>query len=265
MSLRVCIVTFDTPAALLTCTVDAVLGAINSAGVDHASVCLVNNGRIHPPGIAWPRSDAGAIRLELVHYPENPGYGVANNRVLNPSSDDFLLVLNPDAELAVDALAVALDFLKRHPDVVAVAPRVVNEDGDREFLCKQRPGVFTFLLRGFAPNWLKARFEKRLAQFDMREETADGVLTANVPIASGCCLLMRGDAFRDMGGFDERYFLYFEDFDLCVRLGRQGRIVYLGTMNVIHHGGNAARKGLWHIYQFLRSGLRFFASTGWRW
>ena len=265
MSLRVCVVTFDTPPALLETTLSSVIRAIDKVTDLCASVCVVNNGQAHPPKIEWPPRAAGSTTVELCHLPENPGYGAANNRALKSGSEDYVLVLNPDVELADDALEVALAFMAHNADVVAVAPRTVNDAGEREFLCKQNPGVFTFLLRGFATAFIKARFEKRLADFEMRSETADGVAVADVPIASGCCLLVRGDAYRALGGFDERYFLYFEDFDLCVRLGAHGRIVYLGAMNVVHHGGNAARKGLWHIRQFLLSGWRFFATNGWRW
>jgi GT2 family glycosyltransferase len=72
-------------------------------------------------------------------------------------------------------------------------------------------------------------------------------------------------ALRAVGGFDERYFLYFEDFDLSLRLGEHGRLVFEPAMRIVHHGGYAARKGLRHVRYFLRSGIRFFNDHGWRW
>ena len=84
-------------------------------------------------------------------------------------------------------------------------------------------------------------------------------------LASGCFMLLRAHSLATVGGFDERYFLYFEDFDLSLRLAQLGEVQYLPEMQIIHHGGYAARKGWRHIAMFLRSGIRFFQDHGWRW
>ena len=78
-------------------------------------------------------------------------------------------------------------------------------------------------------------------------------------------MLIRGAALRAVGGFDERYFLYFEDFDLSLRLAGQGAVEYLPAMVVRHYGGGSAAKGWRHRWLFLRSGVRFFSDHGWRW
>ena len=67
------------------------------------------------------------------------------------------------------------------------------------------------------------------------------------------------------GGFDPRYFLYFEDFDWSVRLAKTGQLVYLPSFRIVHHGGGAARKGWRHIRWFVQSGTRFYRRHGWRW
>lgn len=87
----------------------------------------------------------------------------------------------------------------------------------------------------------------------------------DVPLLSGCCMVVQPQAFRAVGGFDERFFLYFEDYDLCMRLISQGRVVRDPSHLIVHHGGQAARKGWRHILWFLRGGLRFFNIWGWRW
>lgn len=266
MELHASVVNYDTRGDILGNTLRAVAGGLGRHGRGRARLTLSMNG----PHAATLDADfrpgsADNWVFECHHNPDNPGFGIANNRALLGSDARYLLILNPDAELADDALDNALALLESDPEVVAVAPRVVNDSGEREYLCKQNPRLLTFLLRGFAPARLRGRFSKRLGDFEMRAETAEGVAQADVPIASGCCLLVRGDAFRAIGGFDERYFLYFEDFDLSLRLAGHGRIVYLASMNVVHHGGQAARKGMWHIWQFLRSARLFFSTWGWRW
>ena len=90
-------------------------------------------------------------------------------------------------------------------------------------------------------------------------------INREVPIASGCCLLLRTQAFRELGGFDEQFFLYFEDFDLSLRLAQKGQIAYHPKLRIRHHGGFSSSKGLWHIRQFSQSGKQFFKKHGWKW
>jgi hypothetical protein len=78
-------------------------------------------------------------------------------------------------------------------------------------------------------------------------------------------MLLRTAAVQAVGGFDDAFFLYFEDFDLSLRLGRQGRLVFDPAMAIVHHGGYAASKGRHHLKYFIQSGLRFFNRHGWRW
>lgn len=120
------------------------------------------------------------------------------------------------------------------------------------------------LLRGFAPGFLRRAFQRRLSNYDMRD-VCGAVHTVDVAIASGCFMLVRTSALRAVGGFDSDYFLYFEDFDLSLRLREQGRLVYDPAMRIVHHGGYAASKGRNHLGYFVRSGIRFFHQHGWRW
>ena len=77
-------------------------------------------------------------------------------------------------------------------------------------------------------------------------------------------MFLRSELLRDLGGFCERYFLYFEDFDLSMRARRRADIVLVPSVHIRHLGGEAARKGMAHVGMFLRSGLRFFGEHGWR-
>ena len=98
----------------------------------------------------------------------------------------------------------------------------------------------------------------------MRDVCSDSRET-DILLASGCFMLVRTAAFQSVGGFNDKYFLYFEDFDLSIRLGSQGRLVFNPAIQIVHHGGYAARKGLQHMKYFIRSGLTFFRDHGWRW
>jgi GT2 family glycosyltransferase len=78
-------------------------------------------------------------------------------------------------------------------------------------------------------------------------------------------MFIRGDSWRKVGGFDEKFFLYFEDFDLSMRIAKYAEIHRVPEFRIIHAGGNAAAKGASHILLFVRSAYRFFHKHGWRW
>ena len=110
--------------------------------------------------------------------------------------------------------------------------------------------------------WLKRRFDAQLAHYEYRDLPTDCL--SDVILVSGAFMLCRTDALHAVGGFDERYFLHFEDLDLSLRLARQGRVVSDPQVTLIHHGGNSASRGFAHLRVFVRSGLRFFNTHGWR-
>jgi GT2 family glycosyltransferase len=166
-------------------------------------------------------------------------------------------------ELDRDALARGLEVLRGDPRIGLVAPDAYGDDGARQFLCKRYPSVWVLFLRGFAPGMLRRRYARRLADYEMRDVVAAGAV-ADVPLASGCFMLMRTDLFRRVQGFDPRYFLYFEDYDLSLRVGREAAVAFVPGARIVHHGGEAARKGPRHVAWFLRSAWRFFSTHGWK-
>ena len=194
----------------------------------------------------------------------NRGFGRAHNQVIAAAASDFHLILNPDLEMAPDALTEGLRYLQQHVAVVAVSPSCRNGAGQPESLCKRLPSVLDLALRGFAPQALQRRCAARLARYACADLLAANAPVA-VPLASGCWLLCRTAALQAVGGFDPRYFLYFEDFALSLALQRQGALHHVPACRVLHHGGQAARKGWRHRWLFARSATQFLARHGWRW
>jgi len=204
------------------------------------------------------------VELRLLHGHGNVGYGAAHNLIINNLETGFHLILNPDVVLDKQFLAAGINYLIDHDDVAVAVPLARHENGQRQFLCKRYPSVLTLFVRGFLPGNLHKLFTKRLASYEMRD-LHDDQINEDIPIGSGCCMLSRSSVLTAVNGFDERYFLYFEDFDLSLRIRQQGRIAYLPTMEIIHGGGYAARKGFSHVRMFIRSAIRFFSAHGWRW
>ncbi len=202
----------------------------------------------------WPRA-------KVLSRHGNVGYGAGHNIAIRLATTPLHLVLNPDVELDANALRAGLATLAL-PGVVLVGAVGRDGDGKPGYLSKRMPSVWMFFLRGFAPSWLKRRFDKQLAHYEYRDLPNDRV--SEVMLVSGAFMLCRTDALHAVGGFDERYFLHFEDLDLSLRLAKQGRVVSDPHVTLIHHGGNSASRGLAHLRVFVRSGLRFFNTHGWR-
>jgi GT2 family glycosyltransferase len=228
---------------------------------------LVDNG----PGPDWREPlqnllDAAQlpVTVELLSGQGNIGYGAGHNLALHRGGGAVHLILNPDVLLEEDALSEGLAFLAAHSDVGLVAPAAWDREGQRQYLCKRYPTVLDLALRGFAPDWLRRQLQTRQDRYELREQAGNAVMW-DPPIASGCFMLCRRAVLEQVGGFHPDYFLYFEDFDLSLRLASVTRLAYAPQVRIIHLGGHAARKGWRHIGLFLRAAARFFHRHGWRW
>jgi len=269
-TLSVAVVTFRTPAAMLARALDSLARAVDVAraagSLAQVRVFVIDNSPPEAHGAvlegvrAWS-ADAGT--LEVLHGHGNVGYGRANNLVLDRLDSDLHLVINPDIELAPDALVEALRTLAAHPEVGLLAPAVRGREGERQYLCKRYPSVWVLFLRGFAPAALRRRGEAAVARYEMRDAIGERYVDG-VPLASGCFMLVRTALFRRLGGFDPRFFMYFEDYDLSMRVAAEARIAYAPNARIVHHGGEASRKGLRHVAWFVASAARFFNRHGWK-
>lgn len=227
------------------------------------NLTLIDNG---------PADNARALRevaaqagceARVISTQGNVGFGRAHNLMLDQLGE-FHLILNPDVELASHALTLAIGFMQDNPQCGLLTPSAHYESGERQYLCKRYPSLFNLLVRGFFPQKVRALFAKRLARYEMRDLIGEADVAWNPPIVSGCFMLFRSAVLRETGGFDPRYFLYFEDFDLSLRAGKITQIAYVPSVRIIHHGGHAARKGLWHIKMFGQSAALFFNTHGWK-
>ena len=270
-ALSVSIVVFHSDLAALRATLDSLRQALEQARVagiiDRARVDLVDNGSPDQAALdaAVVESLGGAPWLAPVlrRGHGNIGYGAGHNLAIREATGAYHLVLNPDVMLDAPALLRAIRFLDAHPGVGLVTPQVHNGQGGREYLCKRHPGILILALRGFAPAWLRRPFRRRLDRYEMRDLRGDEVATG-IPIASGCFMFARRDLLQRLGGFSPDYFLYFEDFDLSLRLGRVADIAYVPQVQIVHAGGYAAAKGWAHRRMFISSAMTFFRHHGWR-
>ena len=201
--------------------------------------------------------------VNIISGIKNIGYGRAHNLAILPSNHRYHLILNPDVILDPDALREGIEYLEANSSTVAVCPNAHDEKGEIQFLAKSYPSVLTLLLRGLDSRSLQRRHKERLDHYIIREKILEQI-PVNVEIISGCFMLCKTEFLKKVGGFDERYFLYFEDFALSKELGKYGSLGYLPDMKILHYGGKSARKGVKHICMFISSGIKFFNQYGWK-
>lgn len=204
--------------------------------------------------------------VEVLAPGRNLGYGAAANRGVAATTAPWVLVCNPDLEVHPGTLAALAGVLDDDPGCALVGPLIRNPDGQRYPSARRFPTLTDAaghaLLGIFAPDNRFTRSYQRaeLGALDRDREVVDWV--------SGACFLVRRSAFEEVGGFDEAYFMYAEDVDLCWRLGRAGwRVVYLPSAEVTHRQGlSTDQQPFRMIFEHHRSLLRFAArsSQGWR-
>lgn len=203
------------------------------------------------------------LAVHLVQGHGNIGFGAGHNLVISRLASTYHLILNPDVILDENCLREGINYLEQHPKTAIVSPFAAGADGHKQHLCKTYPALLTFLIRGFVPAFSGKLFAGRMASYEMRH-LSELEPTTGIPIVSGCFMLCRTELLQRVKGFDNNYFLYFEDFDLSLRLGKIADIAYVPMMRIAHSGGHAASKGYRHLLMFLQSAIRFFNTHGWR-
>jgi N-acetylglucosaminyl-diphospho-decaprenol L-rhamnosyltransferase len=195
--------------------------------------------------------------VRLVVNAENHGFTAANNQGLALSQGRFLLLLNPDTEVADDALATMVHYMTDHADVGALGPRLRYPDGSLQSSRRRFPSLATALLESTVLQqwWAKNRV---LDTYYMADSADDAIQPVDWVV--GACFLVRREVYDQVGGLDEGFFMYSEELDWCKRIKDAGwAVVYLPTATVIHHEGKSSEQVVpaRHIY-FQSSKVRYF-------
>lgn len=177
--------------------------------------------------------------VKIVENKRNIGFGRANNLGVKEASGRYVLILNPDTILNEDTLSEMVHFMENHPDVGISTCRILNADGSfSNDTFRNKPTPVSALLRVFG---LEEKLGKGKHAYYIKDVNIDEV--QDIPVISGAFMFLRSDVFESVDGFDERFFMYFEDTDLCYRVSESGyRIVYVPSSSVVHFRGESTRK-----------------------
>lgn len=248
MDAAICVVNFNTRELLLEClaSIERHAGEAELVVVDNAST----DGSVDAVRARYPRAT-------LIAQKQNVGFGAACNRGIGATTAEAVVLLNADTRLTGSALAPMLQTLAASEEVAVVGPRLVRPDGSLQRTCRAFPTLrtalfdYTGLSRAFRRSKLFGRYE--MGWWDH----ADG---RDVDWVSGACLLIRRAALDQVGLFDEDYFMYAEELDLCFRLRQEGyRVVYEPRAEVVHHeGASTGQQWPEMVMASHRSTFRFF-------
>ncbi len=213
---------------------DACLDSLQAASCDVVPVTLVDNGSAD----GAPERASSRPNVELVHTGSNLGYGGAANVGARGTDEPWLLVANPDIVFAPGSVDILRDAAARWPHAGAFGPVIHTSDGMLYPSSREIPSV----ARGIGHalfGWVWPANPWTAAYRRERGQPTEG----RTGWLSGSCLLLRREAFDEAGGFDAGYFMYFEDLDLCERLGKLGwDVVYVPSARVVHVGGHSTRR-----------------------
>jgi GT2 family glycosyltransferase len=189
-------------------------------------------------------ADEFAPRVRLVRNADNVGFGRGVNQGVAATSAAVVLIMNPDCRLVAGAMRVLERELHAHGSCALVGPRILDPDGSVQGSARGDPDMFTGL---FGRTTLLRRVLPGLAvsrrNVVVNDAIREGLASVPVDWLSGACILARRDAFERAHGFDERYFLYWEDADLCRRLRTLGyHVRYVPGASAIHWVGRSSRR-----------------------
>jgi GT2 family glycosyltransferase len=208
---------------------------------------------------ALARVRAAHPGLTAAPTPLNRGFSAGVNVGARLASGRHLLILNPDTQLKPGAMEAMIHYLEAHPDTAVVGARVENPSGTVQRSARRFPTMLTGLA-GRSSLFTRLWPGNPLSR---RDVLADASTSAprDVDWVAGSCMAVRAEAFEQVGGMDERFFLYWEDADICQRLRASGwRTVYLPSAVVVHGVGRSRRHARsLSVRAFHRSAYLYFA------
>jgi GT2 family glycosyltransferase len=232
MDLSIVIVSYNTRDLLRKCLASLPAAA---PGIEFETFVVDN---------ASPDDSAGMVCAEypavrLIANTDNAGFTRANNQALRLASGRHALALNPDTEPEPGSLAILVRFLDEHPGAGACGPKLLNSDGSlqpngRRFPTPWREFLGVSGLRRLNPAGFDRKLEYGRDDFDS---------TCPVDVVSGACLMVRGETMARVGMLDERFFMFYEEYEWCWRIHRAGlEVYYVPASRVVHHWMGAVKQ-----------------------
>ncbi|WP_316632845.1 glycosyltransferase family 2 protein [uncultured Flavobacterium sp.] len=236
------------------------IGSIFQTSCD-LQLFLIDNSPIQNLNISRLAEDS---RIKYIHNPSNPGFGAAHNIAIEQAVNAghiYHFIVNPDIYFSGDIISPMIEYMKNYSDVGMMMPQILNLDGSVQNLPKLLPSPYSVLMRKFKRP--KSFYIDFINRYELRFVCRD--LIYNAPVLSGCFTLLNLIAIKDVGMYDDKFFMYFEDWDLSRRMHEKYKTIYFPKVSVFHgydSGANSNRR-LFKI--FINSAIVYFNKWGWIW
>ena len=193
--------------------------------------------------------------IEYLFVGKNIGFGAAHNLVLNKLCSNFHLILNPDVVFSVGVISSLITALNENPTVAFVTPKVRYPSVKPQYICRKHPTLFDLLNR---------KLKISNDQFLNREYRDRDLQKPFYPdFIHGCFMLFNTTDLKNLKGFDERFFLYMEDADICRRIDEIGKKkLYYPKVETIHHHQQGSSKSIKLFIIHTSSAIKYFLKWG---
>ena len=215
--------------------VGALFGDLARLKLDSEILLTLNLPEPEPPPSAMP--------LRVIRNSVPKGFGANHNSAFDLAQGEYFCVLNPDVRVAADIFTPLIGELRKQPRLGLIAPKVITPAGELEDSARRFPTMGSLALKSLG-------IDRRLAFAESALAYPDWI--------AGMFMLFPRSVFREAGGFDPGYFLYYEDADLCARLRKLGYDVgYCPAVSIVHDARRTSRRSLRYLRWHLQSMLRF--------
>lgn len=247
--LAVSLVIYKTPLQQVKAVIDTLLDGVSI----QLSIHFFDNG--NSPDLKNYALKSGYDYHSLGY---NIGFGRGHNFIFNTLDKNiqYILFLNPDVFLRGIDLYKALSLFSANESCGLLSPKLVYEDGSLQDICRILPVPLQLIKRRF----LKKSNE--LGNINLSKLASVNGLV-EVPFIHGACIFVKSKVFKDVGGFDPRYFLYMEDLDLCRKIQENYRVCYSADFSAVHQHEKGSYKSIKLLFIHLISALRYFNKWGW--
>lgn len=202
------------------------------------------------------------LRIEYIHNPSNPGFGAAHNIAINKAVDEnfyYHFIVNPDIYFEGNVISSMISFMENDNSVGMMMPQILNLNGTIQNLPKLLPSPLSIIWRKIKKP--EKAYEKFINQYELRNVSE--LLIYNAPVLSGCFTLLKLDVIKKVGGYDDSFFMYFEDWDLSRRVHKNYKTMYFPLVSVYHGYDSGANKSIRLFRIFVNSAITYFNKWGW--
>lgn len=190
----------------------------------------------------------------LIETNTNVGFGTGHNVVMPMIESEYHIVINPDIVIRDKAIEKIVEFMDNNKDIGVVSPKICFPDGREQILGKRAPHLKYLVASRMRDEKNPSKLLKEYAMLD-----CDLTKVTDIDVATGCFVVFRTALFKELKGFDEKFFMYFEDFDISRRAGKISRVVYYPNATIYHVWGRESKRNTKLMIIHIKSMLRYFA------